>query len=129
MGVRVFHRDKPSTYVPFISSDARLVVWPGTGAHFANMNFVQMTPGEANEPHAHAESEDSIYVLAGRGVIHDFTNGESLEFSAGDVIHVPIGIRHAVQASLGERIVSVGGPCPPDKGMLSAIGLEADRTD
>lgn len=126
MGISVFHRDEPSRMVPFISSDARLVVWPGVGAHVANMNYVQMTPGEANEPHSHDESEDSIYILAGCGVVQDFTNGESHEFGPGDVIHVPEGIRHAVCASKGDAISSIGGPCPPDRDMLAALGVGPD---
>ena len=120
MTIRVFHRDEPSRLVPFISSDARLVVWPGVGADYANMNYVRLTPGESNVPHSHGDSEDTIYIIAGRGVVEDLTNGESIEFEAGDVVHVPVGIRHAVSAPLGESIASVGGPCPPDQVMLRA---------
>ena len=122
MGIRVFHRDEPSQYVPLISSDARLVVWPGVGAHQANMNYVILEPGEANTPHTHTESEDTIFILSGKGTVEDLTNGVSLEFEAGDVVHVAAGVRHAVSADRGVRIESVGGPCPPDMNMLRAIG-------
>jgi mannose-6-phosphate isomerase-like protein (cupin superfamily) len=116
--IRVFHKDRPSHVLPLISSDARLVVWPGVGAEFANLNYVTMQPGEANTPHAHPTSEDTIYILEGRGSIDDLTNGERLEFEAGDVVHVPPGVRHAVRADRGERIVSFGGPCPPDRALF-----------
>ncbi len=124
MAVRVFHRDEPDLMLPIISSDARMIVWPGVGAHTANMNFVRLRPGEANVPHVHEESEDSIFILEGRGTIKDLTNGVSLEFEAGDVVHVPVGIRHAVYADRDKSIVSVGGPCPADAGLLKAAGVD-----
>ena len=65
MAIRVFHRDNPDLMLPMISKDARLVVWPGVGAHTANMAYVRMEPGERNVPHAHAQSEDAIFILEG----------------------------------------------------------------
>ena len=121
MAIRVFHRDEPSRYVDFISADARLVVWPGVGAEMANLNFVRLVPGEENTPHAHDESEDSIYILAGTGEVDDLTHGQTLAFAAGDVVHVPVGVRHAVKASTGDHIASVGGPCPPDAAMIAMV--------
>jgi quercetin dioxygenase-like cupin family protein len=103
-----------------IASDARLVVWPGVGAETANMNYVRLEPGEENQPHSHAESEDTIVILSGRGSIDDLTNGVTYEFEAGDVIHVPAGLRHAVKADRGSGVESAGGPCPPDRAMLKA---------
>lgn len=126
MAVRYFHQDEPGMMVPLISRDARLVVWLGAGARTANMNFVVMEPGEENIPHIHAESEDTIFILEGRGTLKDHDNDRVLEFQAGDVIHIPIGLRHAVRADRGERVVSVGGPCPADTGMLRAVGVDVD---
>lgn len=119
--VRLFHRDRPSRRVPMISSDARLVVWPGVGAETANMNYVRLEPGEENQPHSHAESEDTIVILSGRGSVEDLTNGVTLEFEAGQVIHVPVGLEHRVKADRGSSVESVGGPCPPDRSMLAAV--------
>lgn len=123
MAIRVFHRDHPDRVLPLIASDARLVVWPGVGAQTANMNYVDMKPGEANVPHSHPESEDAIFILDGRGTIEDLTNGETLEFEAGQVVFVPPGIEHRVSADRGSRIVSVGGPAPADLAMLRAAGV------
>lgn len=116
--VRRFHRDKPALKVPMISSDARLVVFPGVGAESANMNYVRLEPGEENVPHVHPDSEDTIFILAGKGTVCDHDHDVVQEFEAGDVIHVPVGLKHAVRADRGVEIVSVGGPCPPDRGML-----------
>ena len=126
MAIRVFHRDRPDRLLPMIASDARLVVWPGVGADTANMNYVDMKEGEENVPHIHAESDDTIFILEGRGTIHDHSNGTSLAFEAGNVIHVPQGIEHQVVADRGSGVVSVGGPSPADLAMLRRAGaLEA----
>ena len=122
MAIRVFHRDQPDLMLPMISRDARLVVWPGVGAHTANMAYVRMEPGERNVPHVHAQSEDAIFILEGEGTVTDFDHSRRLEFAPGQVIHVPVGVRHAVAADRGTRVVSVGGPCPADLAMLRAIG-------
>jgi quercetin dioxygenase-like cupin family protein len=116
--VRLFHRDRPSMRVPLISSDARLVVFPGVGAETANMNYVRLAAGEENVPHRHPESEDTILILSGRGTVDDLDAGRSLAFEAGDVIHVPVGLEHRVKADRGVGVESVGGPCPPDRAML-----------
>ena len=121
--VRTFHRDDPGVQVPLISRDARLIVWLGVGAKTANMNFVRLEPGEANVPHIHPESEDTIYILQGRGTVVDFDHDLRLRFETGQVIHVPIGIKHAVYADRGDAVVSVGGPAPADRHMLRAAGL------
>jgi quercetin dioxygenase-like cupin family protein len=125
--VRKFHRDKPALKVPMISSDARLVVFPGVGAESANMNYVRLEPDEENVPHTHPESEDTIFILAGKGTICDHDSEVVQEFEAGDVIHVPVGLKHAVRADRGVEVVSVGGPCPPDHGLLErAVAAAAE---
>ena len=123
MAVRIFHCVEPGALMPMIASDARLVVWPGAGAERANMNYVRMQPGEANVPHNHPKSEDTIFVLEGRGTIADLDNGTEHEFEAGQVVHVPVGLQHQVRGDRGAEIVSVGGPCPADFDLLRAIGL------
>jgi quercetin dioxygenase-like cupin family protein len=122
MAIRVFHRDKPDRLMPMISKDARLVVWPGVGAETANMNYVRLEPGEANVPHLHRVSEDTIFILEGEGTIRDFDHDLRLPFAAGQVLHVPVGVKHAVSADRGSSVASVGGPCPADYDMLRAIG-------
>ena len=122
MAIRVFHRDNPDLMLPMISKDARLVVWPGVGAYTANMAYVRMEPGEQNVPHVHAQSEDAIFILEGEGTVTDFDHDRRLEFAQGQVIHVPVGVRHAVAADRGSPVVSVGGPCPADLAMLRAVG-------
>jgi quercetin dioxygenase-like cupin family protein len=123
-GVRLFHRDRPDLLMPLISSDARLVIWPGVGALTANMNYVRMAPGETNVPHVHPVSEDTIYIVEGRGSVRDLDNDTVQEFGPGDAIFVPAGVEHQVRADAGVPVVSVGGPCPPDYEMLKRLGAE-----
>ncbi|MCR1781085.1 cupin domain-containing protein [Nocardioides carbamazepini] len=125
-GVRTYHRDEPGLLVPFISRDARLVVWLGEGAVTANMNYVVLEPGERNTEHVHAVSEDTIHILEGHGTAENVTTGERLAFGPGDTIHIEIGFWHAVAADRGERVVSIGGPCPADVNMLRAAGVDVD---
>jgi len=127
--IKVLHQDEPALMLPLISADARMIVWPGIGAWTATMNYVRMRPGEENTAHTHEESEDTIVILEGRGSIDDLTNGKTHEFRAGDVIHVPVKLRHAVRANRGENVVSVGGPCPADLPFLRLCGAEIPDRD
>lgn len=122
--IQVLHQDRPALMLPIISADARMIVWPGIGAWTATMNYVRMQPGEENSPHTHTGSEDTIVILDGRGSIDDLTSGKTHEFRAGDVIHVPAGVRHAVRANRGQNVVSAGGPCPADLPFLRLCGAE-----
>jgi quercetin dioxygenase-like cupin family protein len=124
MPIRVFHRDEFELQVPLISSDARMIVWPGTGAWDATMNYVRMQPGEENTVHSHRESEDTIVIIDGFGSVEDLTNGIIQQFEQGDVIHVPLGVSHRVLADRGSHVVSVGGPCPADLALLKASGAD-----
>jgi quercetin dioxygenase-like cupin family protein len=126
MAIRVFHCDRPGLMVPFISADARLVVWLGAGARTANMNYVVLEPGERNKEHVHRYSEDTIHILDGRGTAEDLTNDLRVPFGPGDTVHIPPGVWHAVSADQGERVVSVGGPCPADLDMLAAVGVDVE---
>jgi quercetin dioxygenase-like cupin family protein len=127
MPVRVFdeHDGLP---VPMISRNARYIVGPHTGARVASLNLVRLEPGEANTPHAHRHSEDSVFILVGRGSILDFDVGVSYEVSAGSAVMVPPGLRHAFRGGEPDGLWSVGGPVPPDWEMLRAMGLSEDFT-
>jgi quercetin dioxygenase-like cupin family protein len=127
VAIRIFHRDRPDLTLPMIAKDARLVVWLGNGSRTANMNFVDMQPGESNIRHAHPESEDTIFIIEGQGTVEDFSNGLRFDIRAGQVVHVPVGIEHAVTADKGSNIVSVGGPAPADEQMLRNMGVDLQQ--
>jgi quercetin dioxygenase-like cupin family protein len=121
--VRHLDSDNDGVPLPMIGKGARLVVWPGVGAEIATMNMAVLEPGEENTPHAHEASDDTIAILEGEGSIDDLDSGETHEFTTGDVVFVRAGVRHKVKADKDVRIVSAGGPCPPDYGMLRSLGL------
>jgi quercetin dioxygenase-like cupin family protein len=116
--VQILHRDRPERMLPMIAKDARLLVWPGVGAQTATMNYVNMQDGEANVPHSHPESEDTLVVLSGRASVDDLENGFTVEIEGGQVLHIPRGLRHCVRANRGSHVESVGGPSPADMAML-----------
>jgi quercetin dioxygenase-like cupin family protein len=120
--IRAFDPKTEGLPIPMISRQGRLVVWPGIGAEIATMVYVILEPGDANDPHAHESSDDTIAILEGRGSIDDLSDGTTHEFEAGDVVFVRAGVPHMVKADRGSRIVATGGPCPPDYRMLKAIG-------
>lgn len=125
--IRGFHRDEPGLMVPFISQDARLVVWYGADAVTANMNYVVLEPGERNQEHLHRYSEDTIFILEGRGTAEDVTNGTKIPFGPKDVVHIPPMVIHAISADRGEQVLSAGGPCPADLDMLRAAGVDVEE--
>ena len=127
MAIRVHHKDEASVLLPMIARDARLVVWPGVGAITANLNYVMMEPGEENVPHRHPTSEDTIVVFAGEGTIANLDAGTTHRFGGGQVVHVPVGVRHQVRADRGSSIESVGGPCPADLEGLRRAGVLGDE--
>jgi quercetin dioxygenase-like cupin family protein len=122
VAIHVFHRDDPDLLMPMIARDARLVVWAGRGSQTANMNYVNMQPGERNVPHVHTGSEDTLYVVAGSGSVEDLDQGAILQFDAPCAVHIPVGIWHAVRADRGSSIESVGGPAPVDWNMMVRVG-------
>lgn len=125
-GITTYHIDRPGLMVPFISDDARMVVWLGAGAVTANLNYVVLEPGERNKEHVHAYSEDTIHILEGHGTAENVSTGEKLPIGPGDTVQIDVGTWHAVAADRGERMVSVGGPCPADVNMLRAAGVDVD---
>lgn len=66
-------------------------------------------------------------VLEGEGTVVDYDHDPRIPFCSGSVVHVPVGVRHAVFADRGVGIVSVGGPATADVVLLKSVGaLPAD---
>ena len=122
---RVFDGDRDGVPIPVISPQARAFVWSGVGAEIATMNFVVLEPGEENQPHTHAASDDTIAILEGRGTVRDLSAGTSRPFEAGDVVHVPAGVPHQVRADRGEVVVRL--PLPARRGPPAGV-RPAQRT-
>lgn len=124
MAIRIFDIETDGVMTPIISKDARLIIGPHNGAITAILNYVTLEPGEANQPHIHQESEDTIFLLQGEGKAIDYTNGKEYPIKAGCAVHVPVGLKHAIQSTGEIPMISVGGPCPPDYAMLKLSGID-----
>ena len=121
MGFRVYHVDRDFTPFTVVKGgrDARMVMGASTGARTRTMGYVVMQPGQENVPHLHPASEDIIYVLEGRGIGRDVDTGEEHAYGPGAVVLVSVGTRHALRCAGDETYISIGGPCPPDRSMLT----------
>jgi quercetin dioxygenase-like cupin family protein len=62
---------------------------------FATVNIVQVPPGGVIGLHIHAQQVETIYALAGTST---FTvGGVDVEFHAGQIVAVPIGMEHGLR--------------------------------
>jgi len=70
MAINVFHRDEAALMLPLISSDARMIVWPGRrlGCHD---ELCEDGAGRGEQGARSLESEDTIVILEGRGSVAD----------------------------------------------------------
>ena len=72
--------------------------------------------------HTHDVFEGTIFCPQGRGTVSDLTNGTDLAFEAGQTIHVPAGVEHAVKAGRALRAVAVARFTPvPSRRLLADV--------
>ena len=77
----------------------------------ASLGYSVFTPGCVTAMVAH-ETEEVAYVLSGSGELR--LDGESVPFAAGQGLHVPAGVWHAVANTGREEVVMVFGFPHPD---------------
>lgn len=77
----------------------------------ASLGYSVFTPGCVTAMVAH-ETEEVAYVLSGRGELR--LEGENVPFAAGQGLHVPAGVWHAVANTGEEDVVMVFGFPYPD---------------
>jgi len=124
MAIRILKLNKDYVLIPLIKGGmAKAIIWPGMGAKFASMHYVEMKPGEENILHMHEYSEDVFYVVQGRGVVVDGNTGKEYPFEKGNFVYVEPGTIHAVKSFGPENFISVGGPAPPDTDLYIKAGL------
>jgi len=127
--VRVLICNDDCPKLPIVEGDgsAQAMVSTGVSAGIANMNYIRMEPGEANQPHTDSSFEDTVFISEGKGSAQNFDHDRRQSFEAGQVIHVPLDLKHTVFADR-VCVVSVGEPCSADCAMLQAVGaLEDDN--
>jgi len=60
-------------------------------------------PGQATVLHLHPRQDEIFYVIEGKGTI--VVGEENVSVSAGSVVFGPLGVRHAIRADAGDRLV------------------------
>jgi quercetin dioxygenase-like cupin family protein len=125
MAIKVLHVNRDYKEIPLVQgATAKVIAWPGTGAHLGSLHYVPYQPGQSSVPHSHPKSEDIFYILEGEGSLVEWKDGKEVSehpVEPGSVIIVEPGTVHQVRART--RLVNVGGPCPPDLDFYRRWGL------
>ena len=110
--VTVISRDEIDPIPLPNGSWSRMVLTHETAPGIASsLGFSVFTPGTATTMVAH-EVEEVAFVLTGRGEIR--TDGDPEPFRAGQALHIPPGLWHAVANTGDEDVVMVFGFPHPD---------------
>jgi putative monooxygenase len=72
----------------------------------ASLGYSVFTPGTELQPVRH-ETEEFAYVVSGVGELR--LDDEAVPFAAGDALHIPAGLWHAVANTGAEDVVMVFG--------------------
>jgi quercetin dioxygenase-like cupin family protein len=88
-----------------------LVTENAVGGNRSSLGYSVFTPGTTLAPVRH-ETEEVAYVVAGQGEL--LLDDGSLTFAAGDALHIPAGVWHAVSNTGDEDAIMVFGFPHPD---------------
>ena len=88
-----------------------LVTGARVGGNASSLGYSVFTPGTVLAPVKH-ETEEVAYVVSGAGELR--LDGEAVPFGAGDAVHIPAGVWHAVANTGDTDVVMVFGFPHPD---------------
>ena len=88
-----------------------LVTDARVGGNASSLGYSVFTPGTVLAPVKH-ETEEVAYVVSGSGELR--LDDEAVPFRAGDAVHIPAGIWHAVANTGDADVVMVFGFPHPD---------------
>jgi len=95
-----------SIELPNGSWSRMLVTAARVDGNASSLGYSVFTPGTVLAPVRH-EAEEVAYVVSGSGELR--LDGESVEFRAGDALHIPAGVWHAVANTGAEDVAMVFG--------------------
>ena len=101
----------PDIELPNDSFSRMLVTGERAEGATASLGYSVFRPGTELGSVAH-ETEEFAYVASGRGRLR--LDDRELEFTAGDALHIPAGVWHAVVNDGNEDVVMVFGFPYPD---------------
>jgi mannose-6-phosphate isomerase-like protein (cupin superfamily) len=110
-GIQVIHLDEGIAF-SMGKAVSKKIVYPEMGAKQLTLNYGVHEPGMEFAQHIHAESEDVIVCLQGRGVVR--TGDTQIPFGPGSVIYVPAGVVHGTINVGDEPLVMISCQAPPD---------------
>lgn len=100
---------------------------PGTGI---TVGDVVIFPGKGHDRHTHPDSDEVLYVIAGRG---EQTVGDDSAFAvvAGDVIHVPRGVPHSTHNTGWSvlHLVAIYSPAGAEEALRGVPGFREVGSD
>lgn len=103
----------------------RQVLHPKVGSRLLAMGAVVIGPGQtfgAQEgPHHHRLSEDTVFIVSGRGRF--LLGAEWFPVKAGDVVHIPPLVPHCIENTGDEPLITVGGQTPIDLDYQRVVGI------
>jgi len=99
---------------------AKAVIWPGNGAKWRSFNIVDLECGSRTVDLQHP-SDCVYYVDRGAGIISDLSNGETVVLEEGTMLHIDKGDRYRIEATAGDGLLLIGGPCPADQSLYADI--------
>ena len=116
-----------------MTADPSVVVMPGTGRRFGNVEFlalsehtprfnlsiITMGPGrEGPEAHVHQDEDDAFYVMDDE-LVFILGGDEEITAPAGTFVLVPPGVLHRfVSLTLTRRILNIHAPAGFDRRLL-----------
>jgi mannose-6-phosphate isomerase-like protein (cupin superfamily) len=110
--VEIRTRDRVPAFVTADGSTIRELVGlratPGVSAH--SLAEASLAPGQATERHYHGLTEETYYLVQGRGLME--LDGETAKVAAGDAILIPPGSRHQIR-NTGEGPLRLLCACAP----------------
>lgn len=95
------------------SAWSKLLVHPtNTATKRFDFRLSSYQPGGYAAPHAHAEAENIIFILGGRGLVE--LDGAPHPIEAGTVVFVPPGVKPGIYNTGTQPLVFVFAASPPD---------------
>ena len=119
--VRILGFDETCPRMPIIAQGgtASAVVWPGTGAQFRTMHYIELA-ADGRTIRLRHEGEAVYYVKQGTGSVSDPDEGTSDALIEGSIVFIEPGTAYQFAAT-GTGMTLVGGPCPADLSLYAPV--------
>jgi len=112
--IKILSKDRDFyRFTAFTGVDYRVLAWPLNGARLAAISWARSPPNTGAIPHAHASSEEFVFIIQGHGYIED-ENGKRYNWGPGDLLFYPPGTKHKIWSTGPEDMIAVSAQVPAD---------------